>query len=173
MAILQNENIRLRPIELKDTDRLAEIANNRNISINLRDGFPFPYSETDARNFIQNYINQNPTTLFAIDYEDLYVGNIGLVKGSDVYRKSAEIGYFIGEAFWNKGITTKAVNLATAYGFASLDIERIHTGVFDYNLSSQRVLEKCGFKKEGVCRKAVFKNGKFCDEIRYSKLKKE
>ncbi len=173
MKILQNEKIKLRPLELSDIKRLAEIANNRNISKNLRDGFPHPYTEFDARNFIQKCIKQNPTTLFAIDYEGLYVGNIGLVIGTDVYRKSAEIGYFIGEPYWNKGIVTQAVNIATAYGFEFLAIERIHTGVFDYNLSSQRVLEKCGFKKEGIFRKAIFKNGKFYDEIRYSKLKNE
>lgn len=173
MNILQNENIKLRPLELTDIDRLAELANNRKISINLTDGFPFPYTADDAKKFIMNLLNQNPTTTFGIEYEGEYVGNIGLVKGTDVYRKSANIGYFIGEPYWNKGIVSKAINLITDYGFDKLDIIRIHTGVFDYNLPSQRVLEKCGFTKEGTFRKSVIKNGKIYDEIRYSKLKNE
>ena len=173
MKTLQNEKIKLRSFELTDIDRLAEIANNRNISINLRDGFPFPYTVIDAKNFIRNCMKQNPNTTFAIEYEGEYVGNIGLVKGTDIYRKSAEIGYFIGEPYWNKGIVTQAVNLITAFGFEILDIERIHTGVFDYNLASQRVLEKCGFQREGLFRKSIFKAGRICDEIRYSKLKNE
>jgi RimJ/RimL family protein N-acetyltransferase len=90
---------------------------------------------------------------------------------SDVYRKSAEIGYLLNEQFWNRGIMTKAVNLICEYGFVELDIVRIHTGVFEYNLASQRVLEKCGFVKEGVFRKAIFKNGILWDEIRYANLK--
>ncbi len=171
--ILQNENIKLRALELTDIDRLAEIANNRKISINLRDGFPFPYTVDDARKFIMNFLNQNPTTIFGIEYKGEYVGNIGLVKGKDVYRKSAEIGYFIGEVYWNKGIVTEAVNLITAYGFDKLDIIRIHTGVFDYNIASQKVLEKCGFTKEGIFIKSIIKNGKIYDEIRYAKLKDE
>lgn len=173
MKTLQNERIKLRSFELTDIDRLAEIANNRNISINLRDGFPFPYTVIDAKNFIRNCMKQNPNTTFAIEYEGEYVGNIGLVKGTDIYSKSAEIGYFIGEPYWNKGIVTQAVNLITAFGFETLDIERIHTGVFDYNLASQRVLEKCGFQREGLFRKSIFKAGRICDEIRYSKLKNE
>ena len=88
-------------------------------------------------------------TIFAIEYQGEYVGNISLSVGTDIYRKSAEIGYFIGEPFWNKGIMTKAVNLITEYGFEKLSIIRIYTGIFDYNKSSQRVLEKCGFEIYG------------------------
>lgn len=109
-------------------------------------------------------------TFFGIDYNGEYVGNISLVPGQDVYRKSAEIGYFIGEPYWNKGIATVAVDLITEYGFGVLGLVRIHTGVFDYNPSSQRVLEKCGFRKEGVFRKAILKEGKIRDEIRFAKI---
>ncbi|MBN1650200.1 MAG: GNAT family N-acetyltransferase [Bacteroidales bacterium] len=173
MTILQQDKIKLRQLDIKDVDRLAEIANNRKISINLRDAFPSPYSEEDARSFIQMCYKQNPSTIFAIEYEGIYVGNIGLELGNDVYRKSAQIGYFIDEAFWNKGIVTQAVMQLTAFGFETLNMERIHTGVFEFNRASQRVLEKCGYHKEGVFRKAVLKNGKLYDEIRYSKLKNE
>lgn len=107
--------IKLRPLQLSDIVRLAELANNKNISDNLRDAFPFPYTKKDAKQFIANCIKQNPTTTFAIEYDGIYVGNIGLVKGSDIYSRtrSAEIGYFIGEPYWNKGIMSTAINLAT------------------------------------------------------------
>jgi [ribosomal protein S5]-alanine N-acetyltransferase len=170
---LRSGNIVLRPLRLADAKRLAELANNEKISRNLRDGFPHPYTEEDAENFLQKFTNQNPVTFFGIDYNNEYVGNIGLVPGQDIYRKSAEIGYFIGEPYWNKGIVTTAVNLITEYGFNHLDIIRIHTGVFEYNEASMHVLEKCGFVKEGVFRKSVFKQNQIWDEVRYAKLKPE
>ena len=168
---LKSGNITLRPLRLSDAVRLAELANNEKISRNLRDGFPHPYTQADAESFLGKFTNQDPVTFFGIDYHDEYVGNIALVPGQDIYRKSAEIGYFIGEPYWNKGIVSKAVNLITDYGFNQLNILRIHTGVFEYNTASQKVLEKCGFVKEGIFRKSVFKQGRLWDEIRYSKLK--
>jgi len=117
------------------------------------------------------FTNQDPATFFGIDYINEYVGNISLVPCEDIYRKSAEIGYFIGEPYWNKGIVTTAVNLITDYGFNYLGIVRIQTGIFEYNTASQRVLEKCGFLKEGIFRKSVYKQGKLWDEVRYAKLK--
>jgi len=170
---LKSGNIILRPLRLTDAARLAELANNEKISRNLRDGFPHPYKLADAESYLQKFSNQDPVTFFGIDYNGEYVGNIGLVPGQDIYRKSAEIGYFIGEPYWNKGIISKAVNLISDYGFNKLDIIRIHTGVFEYNTASQKVLEKCGFTKEGIFRKSVFKQGKLWDEIRYAKLKPE
>lgn len=163
--------IKLRKLTIDDKHRLVEFANNEKISINLRDGFPNPYTLTDAEKFLTNVINQTPTQVFAIEFNGIYVGNIGLHLCSDVYRKSAEIGYLLDEKYWNKGIMTKAVNLICEYGFNELDIVRIHTGVFEYNKPSQVVLEKCGFTKEGIFRKAIFKNGKICDEIRYAIIK--
>jgi RimJ/RimL family protein N-acetyltransferase len=168
---LKSGNIVLRPLRLTDALRLSELANNEKISRNLRDGFPNPYTLTDAENFLQRFSDQDPVTFFGIDFNGEYVGNISLVPGQDVYRKSAEIGYFIGEPYWNKGIVTKAVNLISEYGFNHLDIVRIHTGVFEYNAASMHVLEKCGFVKEAVFRKSVFKQGKLWDEVRYAKLK--
>jgi len=168
---LTSGEIKLREFKKSDAQRFAELANNENISHNLRDGFPNPFSTQHAEEFIQRWMALDPVTVFAVEYRGIYVGNISLSKGKDVYRKSAEIGYFIGEAYWNKGIATAAVNLITEYGFKNLDIVRIHTGVFEHNTASQRVLEKCGFKKEGVFQKAVFKLDKFWNEVRYAKIK--
>ena len=166
-------NIKLRPLRSSEAGRMAELANNEKIARNLRDGFPHPYTLADAENFLSKFTNQDPVTYFGIDFNEEYVGNISLVPCQDIYRMSAEIGYFIGEPFWNKGIVTTAVNLITEYGFQQLGIIRIQTGVFEYNTASQRVLEKCGFVKEGVFRKSVIKQGKLWDEVRYAKLKPE
>ncbi len=168
---LKSGNIVLRPLQMKDMKRLAELANNEKISRNLRDGFPHPYTIKDAENFLSKFTNQDPVTYFGIEYNGEYVGNISLVPCQNIYRMSAEIGYFIGEPYWNKGIVTTAVNLITEYGFNHLGVIRIHTGIFEYNTASQKVLEKCGFVKEGVFRKSVFKQEKLWDEIRYAKLK--
>ena len=168
---LKSGNIVLRALRLSDAKRLSELANNEKISRNLRDGFPNPYTVADAENFLAKFTNQDPLTFFGIEYNGEYVGNISLVPCEDIYRMSAEIGYFIGEPYWNKGIVTTAVNLITGYGFNQLGIVRIQTGIFEYNTASQRVLEKCGFVKEGVFRKSVYKQGKLWDEVRYAMLK--
>jgi RimJ/RimL family protein N-acetyltransferase/2-polyprenyl-3-methyl-5-hydroxy-6-metoxy-1,4-benzoquinol methylase len=163
--------VTIRKFRRSDKDRMAELANNEKISVNLRDAFPYPYAIADAETFIARCIRQNPVEIFAIEYHGQYVGNIGLHKQSDVYSKSAELGYFIGEPYWNRGITTRAVNLICEYGFKELDIVRIYSGVFEYNPASQRVLEKCGFEKEAICKNAVCKRGKIFDEIRYAKCR--
>jgi ribosomal-protein-alanine N-acetyltransferase len=162
--------VTLRNLREDDKYRMAELANNEKIAINLRDAFPHPYTLSDAVQFISMCLGQVPVQVFAIEFNGEYVGNIGLHKQNDVYSKSAELGYFIGEPYWNMGITTRAVKLACDYGFRELDIVRIFSGVFEYNLPSQRVLEKCGFIKEAVLRSAVCKKGKIYNEIRYAKV---
>ncbi len=171
MIIAKDGDVVLRELTKSDMPKLAEYANNEKVSINLRDAFPFPYTQEDARCFLEMVDRQQPKTFFAIAYNNNYAGNISLLPGTDVYKKSAEIGYFIGESFWNKGIMTKAVRMMSDFGFKQLDLVRIHTGVFEYNKASQRVLEKCGFKKEGVFEKAIFKKNNFYNEIRYALLK--
>lgn len=171
MIIAKDGDVTLRELTESDLPLLALYGNNPKVSINLRDGFPSPYTIEDAKRFFDMVGKQNPKTFFAIEYKGEYVGNISLSVGSDVYRNSAEIGYFIGEPFWGKGITPKAVNLIVEFGFRKLGIVRIHTGVFEFNKSSQRVLEKCGFEKEGVFKKSITKKGILYDEIRYSKIK--
>lgn len=166
-----NDAIRLREFTRDDNHSMAEIANNPKIAVNLRDGFPHPYLLKDAESFIEMCLKLSPPQIFAIEYNGVYVGNIGVIKGTDVYRKSGEIGYFLAEPYWNKGIMSKAVNLICDYAFQYLDVVRIHTGVFSYNPASQRVLEKCGFIREAVFKDAIFKNDVLCDEVRFAKLK--
>jgi len=165
---LKSGNITLRPFRESDAARLAQLANNEKIGRNLRDGFPYPYTLDDANSFIKRF--KHLKTYFAIEYNGEYVGNISLTPQENVYRKTAEIGYFLGEPYWNKGIMTKAVTLITEFGFKELGFARIHTGVYDYNPASWKVLEKCGYMREGIFRKNVFKDGKLHDEVRYARI---
>ena len=166
-------NIKLRPIRYTDREPLANLANNKNIWNNLRNMFPHPYTVADSEKFIDSIKIQELQITFAIEFEHNFVGVIGMILLQDVYRKGAEIGYWIGEPYWNKGISSRALLLATEYGFEQLKLERLCAGVFAFNDPSKRVLEKCGYKLEGISRNAVFKNGKLIDEYRYAKLKME
>lgn len=168
-----NSKIKLRPFQIGDKVRLAQLANNKKIYDNVRDHFPFPYNESNAISFINRTLEENPKQTFGITYNGELCGGIGLILQTDVYRKTAEIGYWIGEPFWGKGITTKAVALITEYGFNELDLIRIYAGVFDFNKGSMKVLEKNGFIKEGVFKNAVIKNNRIGDEHRYYKLKED
>jgi len=163
-------DITLRKLTLSDRKNLALLANNKKVWDNLRDYIPFPYTEKNAEDFIALVKDESPTLTFAIAYKEQFCGVISLIRQADVYRLTAEIGYWIGEPFWNKGIATEAVQFITAYGFTELELVRIHTGIFEYNKTSMRVLEKCGYTKDGVFEKSVIKNDQIWDEHRYSIL---
>ncbi len=166
--MLSEGNMSLRPLTGSDQEALASLANNKKIWDNVRDYFPFPYTSKDAAAFITLTKQEETPMTFAIEYNRHFCGVIGLVGQSDVYRKTAEIGYWIGEPFWNKGIATTAVRLITGYGLRQAGFVRIYAGIFEYNVGSMRVLEKNGYAKDGVFRKAIYKNGRIWDEHRYS-----
>ncbi len=151
-----------------DIGAIEKYANNRNISINLRDRFPFPYTRSDARNWLRVVKDQDVETHFAIAAPDELIGGIGLEPLDDVNRCSAEIGFWLGEPFWGKGIGTKAVHAMTEYGFSDLGLIRIFAYVFDWNKASMRVLEKNGYACEGRLRKSAIKDGKIIDQIVYA-----
>jgi ribosomal-protein-alanine N-acetyltransferase len=168
------EGIKLRPWSVKDAGRLAEIANNKNVADNLRDGFPFPYAVSDAINWLNLIIPENqPPQFFAIVSDNYIAGSIGIVTKSDIYRKNVEIGYFLAEEYWGKGIITKAVKAATAYAFSQFDIVRVYAEPFADNPGSRRVLEKAGFKCEAIFKNYVIKNGIIKDSCIYSVLRED
>jgi len=169
---LIDKELKLRQFNESDSNRLAKLCNNRKIWDNLRDYMPFPYTQDNANEFIKYCQSEERQCTFAIELEGEIIGSIGLVLQSDVYKLTAEIGYWIGEPYWGKGITTKAVQLITEYGFNELGLVRIYTGVFDFNKASQKVLEKAGFKLESIFEKSVVKNNKICDEYRYGLINK-
>lgn len=162
--------IKLRNLHASDTSRLAQLANNRKIYDNVRDRFPHPYTKKNAEAFIEHLEKSDAEKVFAIEYNGELCGLIGLILQEDVYRKSAEIGFWLGEHYWGKGIATKAVELMVDYAFTELKLIRIYAGVFEFNEGSMRVLEKNGFTKEGIAKKAVIKKGKIWDEHRYALL---
>jgi len=163
----------LRTPASSDRKEMARLANNRNVWSNLRDVVPHPYYEEDAEDFIQLCRVEDPPYTFIIDYRGKMAGVIGLEPMRDVHRFTAEIGYWIGEPYWNRGIATVAVDLMTHYAFDQLEYKRLHAGVFELNKASMRVLEKCGYAFEGVFRKNVFKEGHFLDEYRYARINVE
>ncbi|WP_106792642.1 GNAT family N-acetyltransferase [Aquimarina sp. Aq78] len=170
---MDNREIKIRQLKESDKLQMAKLANNSNISNNLRDYFPNPYDEEDATSFIEMTIQQDPVVSFGIEFRGKLCGVISLMLQNDIYRKSAEIGYWLGEPYWGKGITTKAVDQITEYGFEKLNLIRIYAGIIEYNTTSMRVLEKSGFKKEGIFQKAIIKNDKIWDEHRYYILNKK
>ena len=160
--------VSLRVLDEDDALDLVFLANNINIWNNVRDYFPHPYSQEDADFFIDLCKKEKPKVTFAIEDNNKLCGVIGLVLQKDVYKHSAEIGYWIGEPFWRKGIATNAVKQMVEYAFQELKLERIFAGIFEYNKASMRVLDKCGFQLEGISKKALIKNGRFWDEYRYA-----
>jgi [ribosomal protein S5]-alanine N-acetyltransferase len=158
----------LRPYRREDEPTLVRLANNRNVSRNLRDRFPYPYTAADAREWTTRVSVQSPVTQFAIVVDGELVGGIGIELGTDVFRRSAEIGYWLGEPFWGRGLATEALRAATDYAFETFDVCRLEAGVFDWNPASARVLEKAGYTLEGRARRAVVKDGRTGDRLQYA-----
>jgi [ribosomal protein S5]-alanine N-acetyltransferase len=154
----------------KDRDAIVYHANNRNVWINLRDRFPHPYTRNDARNWLEMVIGTKPETNFAIAVAEEAVGGIGFSIQPDVGYRSAEIGYWLGEEFWARGITTEALNAVSDYAFANHDLCRLFAHVFEWNIASARVLEKAGYQLEGRLRKSVTKDKQTIDQLMYAKV---
>lgn len=168
------EGIVLRPWELSDAPELALIADNKKIADNLRDGFPSPYSLRDAQDWLNLIKPENhPPRLFAITIDKKVVGNFGIVTKTNIYRKNVEIGFFVSEKFWGKGIATKAIRAAVSYAFETFDIVRIYAEVFSDNIASRKALEKAGLKIEATILQNIIKNGIIKDSCIYSILREE
>lgn len=164
---------KLRSWKLEDARDLAAALNNRNILQNLRDGLPFPYTEQDAKAFIADMlcVDKNATFAFAITIEDRAVGSIGVFRKDNIHIRTGEMGYYLAEAFWGRGIGTSAVRQMCDYIFQNTDIIRIFAEPFANNTASCRVLEKAGFQYEGTLRKNAVKNGVVLDMRMYSIVK--
>jgi ribosomal-protein-alanine N-acetyltransferase len=161
----------LREWQSGDEQSLQEQANNKNISCYLLDRFPYPYTMDDAKKYVSSHQNQNPLTNFAIIINYNVAGGIEFKPGKDIYRKNALLGYWLGQTFWSLGIMTEAVKLITSYAFENFDIIRMQANVNANNPASMRVLEKAGFQKEGVLKRAIVKYGEVIDEHLYALVK--
>jgi ribosomal-protein-alanine N-acetyltransferase len=164
---------RIRDWAPADAGSIAKYANNRKIAMWLRDRFPYPYTKSDAEAFLAAVAQQDPRTTFAIATQDEAIGGVGLEFGADVHRFTAELGYWLGEPFWGRGIMTDAVRCFTAWAFENFEVYRIHAAAFAGNHPSVRVLEKAGFEREGCLRASVFKNGTIMDQLLYARIRED
>jgi len=172
MVVLKEKNFVLRPFKKGDEISLTKNANNKKIWINLLDKFPYPYTLKDAKKWIKDCNkNENKKTRFAITIDNKVVGGITFRVLDLNSKKTAEMGYWLGENYWGKGIMSEAVKLVLDYVFNNFDIIRMQAYVFEYNPGSCKVLEKNGFILEGRLRKNIFKDGKIVDEFLYAKIR--
>jgi len=151
-----------------DVQSLVRYASNRKIWLNLRDAFPHPYTNRDARDYIRLARQRTPETTFAIAVRDEAVGSIGFVLHHDVERVSAEIGYWLAEPFWGRGITTEALVAITRYAIDAHRLTRIYAVPFAWNAASCRVLEKAGYVLEARLRCSAIKDGQVTDQMQYA-----
>ena len=165
----------IREWKLSDAKDLAAALSNRKIQDHLRDGLPYPYTEQDGVDYISHVLSadRNETFAFAITIDGKVIGSIGVFRQGNIHRQTAELGYYIAEEYWGRGIMTEAVKQICGYVFDKSDILRIYAEPFAYNIASCRVLEKAGFQYEGTLRNNAVKNGKIIDMKMYSLLKTE
>jgi RimJ/RimL family protein N-acetyltransferase len=170
---LQGNGFLLRAWQRGDEISLQKHAGNPKVSAFLRDRFPYPYTLDDALFWINMVKDQQPLTGFAIIVNGEACGGIGFELFSEESRITAEMGYWLGEEHWGKGIITAAVKRVTAYAFEHFSLIRIEAGVYDKNTASMRVLEKAGYIKEAVLRKSIIKNGEVMDKHMYAIFKED
>ena len=151
-----------------DAASLVSYANNRKIWLNLRDRFPHPYSKRDALDFLRSVCGRQPETAFAIAVGDEAVGSIEFVLQQDIERVSAEIGYWLGEPFWGRGMATEALSAVTRYAAEHHHLTRIFAVPFAANQASCRVLEKAGYVREATLRRSAMKEGAILDQCQYA-----
>lgn len=158
----------LRPWSVNDLNSLVKYANNFNIAKNLMDIFPHPYTAENGRAFIEMANSHSPQNILCIEVEREAAGAIGVHPQPDVFRKNAELGYWLAEPLWGKGIMSKAIQEIVEYAFQNWDINRVFARPYGHNIGSQKALEKAGFQLEARLEKTVFKNGEYHDELIYA-----
>jgi RimJ/RimL family protein N-acetyltransferase len=169
---LEGDGYRLRAWRDDDLQSLVRNADNRNVWINLTDGFPHPYTAEDGRSWLSMQASEDHGEIvFAIELNGAAVGGIGLERGGDLQTKVAEIGYWLGQDFWGRGLMTRVLRQVTDWAFETTDLERIWANVLAWNPGSGRVLEKAGYQLEARLRRNVFKDGQVIDSLLYAKLR--
>jgi len=171
--MVKEQGVSIREWRIEDAPALAAAINNKKVQDNLRDGIPYPYTEKDAIEYISEALaaERGSKYEFAVTYDGKVIGSIGLFRKENVHRFTAELGYYIAEPYWGKGIMTEAVQKICAYVFGNTDIIRIFAEPYAYNKASCRVLEKAGFQFEGTLRQSAVKNGQPVDMKMYAVLR--
>jgi RimJ/RimL family protein N-acetyltransferase len=156
-----------------DAPSLVQHANNLEVAKHLRDRFPHPYTREHARVFLTHAIASDPATNLAIEVDGIAVGGIGYIRGSDIERYSAEVGYWIGQDYWGRGVMTEALALLTRALFHEVHLLRLFALPLAGNAASARVLEKAGYEREGLLRASCVKYGRPCDQLLYARINSE
>lgn len=165
-------NITLRPWHLDDLSSLKKYADNEKIAQFMTNKFPYPFTEEKGIAFINFATKDNPIHIFAIDFEGEAIGGIGIHPLEDIFKKNAELGYWLAEPYWGKGIMGIAILKILDFAFQTYDINRVFARPFGNNHSSQKLLEKSNFKLEGRFEQVIYKNGAYQDEWVYA-IKRE
>lgn len=163
----------IRDWQASDLVSLVEHANNRKVWLQLRNRLPHPYTEADGRAWIAATSADDPATNFAIEYHHEAVGSIGLTLQNDIEVGTAEVGYWIGEAFWGRGLATAALRAVAEWAFEEFQLRRLFATAMFHNHASRRVLEKTGFVLEGILRQHVVKEGIVQDQAYYGLLRED
>jgi len=161
----------LRPWRYGDEPALAREANDREIWRALRDRIPHPYPQDAAAMWVASTLGVDPPQHLAIEVDGEVAGGVGLYRGDDVHRYSAEVGYWLGRRHWGRGIATEALTAFTAWAFTTFDLGRLYASAFATNPASGRVLAKAGYRLEGIARAGAFKDGRFVDVAVYARLR--
>jgi RimJ/RimL family protein N-acetyltransferase len=169
--LLDLGDLHIRPWRKSDLDALLLYANNPKIASNLRDQFPHPYTRRDGIEYLTFVRTMDVPMSFAIEYNGEPIGGIGFKLGIDIARLSVEMGYWLGEPFWGRGIATRAVQASSEWAFNAYKVVRVFASVFSHNLPSIRVLEKSGFQREGILKHSAIKNGVILDQVMYAKVR--
>jgi ribosomal-protein-alanine N-acetyltransferase len=162
--------IKLRGFLDSDIRSIARHANNFNVSRYMASRMPYPYTEGDAQWWVETGSKEMGLNM-AIDLAAECIGVVGVQFGQGELQYSAEIGYWIAEDHWGKGIATEAISKMTERVFSDTKIVRLSAPVFSPNKASMRVLEKCGYALEAIHHRAAFKNDEFMDEHIFVKFR--
>jgi len=169
--LLDLGDLRVRSWRKNDLDTLVRYANNSKIAANLRDLFPHPYTRAAGAAYLAEMRSAELEASFAVEFESEAIGGIGFKLGTDIARLSAEMGYWLGEPFWGRGLMTRAVIGASEWAFDHYTLTRIYAMAYSHNMGSMRVLEKAGFQREGTLRRSAVKNGVILDQVLYAKVR--
>jgi RimJ/RimL family protein N-acetyltransferase len=169
--LLDLGDITVRSWRKDDLKSLVHYANNAKIAANLRDQFPHPYTRRDGIDFLEYAQTQEPESSFAIEFGEEAVGGVGFLMGRDIARISAEMGYWLSEEYWGRGIATRAVAAMSDWAFDNYKLTRVYAMAFAHNAASIRVLEKAGFEREALLRRSAIKNGVVLDQILFAKVR--
>ena len=164
--------VKIREWKVEDLDPLIALANNKRIYDQVRDLFPYPYTLEDGKQWLLQNIGITPVINFVIEVNGNFAGSIGMVPQTDVYRCNVEIGYWLGEPFWGKGIATQAVVLIEDHIWQKYpNVHRIYATTYEQNKASMQVLAKNGFALECIHKEGVIKNGQLLDEYMWVKFR--